>query len=252
MSDCCARPTSAELAGRGGRSGIMLLYNCRSLKPTKEMPLDRDSTDMGGHSTAWIGIVSGLPRSGTSLMMNMLRAGGMSIMSDGQRQADPDNPLGYFELERVKDLPRDTSWLQNATGKVVKIQAYLLAGLPIEFDYRIVFMLRNPEELVASQERMLSHRHLGRPRAAEEALGLMFRHLEETLAWLSSQTAPRSVLVHYARLVSSPLGDTHRVNAFFGGQLDVAAMQGAIDAKLYRQRGRLPAWSAGSHADQGD
>ncbi len=214
--------------------------------------MDNDSEILGEHSTDWIGIVSGLPRSGTSLMMNMLRVGGMSFLGDGHRQADPDNPLGYFELEAVKKLPHDSSWLRDATNKVVKVQAFLLPYLPRGFDYRIVFMLRDPEEIVASQDRMLHHRHPDRSRAPERAVSLMVRHLDEILAWLSSQIEGRTVHVHYARLVSSPLGDTHRVNAFFGGQLDVAAMQGVIDARLYRQRGRLPAWSAGTQPIQGD
>lgn len=184
-------------------------------------------------------------------MMNMLRAGGMSILSDGQRRADVDNPLGYFELERVKDLPHDSGWLPNAVGKVIKVQAYLLPFLPGGFEYRIVFMLRDPAEIVASQASMLSHSHPERPPGNDEAADLMVRLLEETLAWLSSQAAARHVLVHYPRLVHSPLGDTHRLNAFFGGWLDVASMQRVIDPDLYRQRGRLPPWSASLRLSQG-
>lgn len=185
-------------------------------------------------------------------MMNMLQAGGMSILSDGRRPADPDNPLGYFELEAVKGLAQDASWLRDAAGKAVKVQANLLTFLPPEFDYRVVFMHRDPEEIVASQEKVLSHRRPHVPRTPESSVGIIARHLDETLEWLSSQTQWRCVHVHYGRLVSNSLGDAHRINAFFGGQLEVDAMQGVVDSRLYRQRGRVPGWSAGSLMHQGD
>src|SRR2546428_444309 len=101
-----------------------------------------------------ITIVSGLPRSGTSLMMQMLAAGGMSILSDGERQADLDNPRGYFEWERIKQLPKEPGCIAEAEGKVVKVISQLLLALPAGHEYRVIFMQRPLAEVLASQERM--------------------------------------------------------------------------------------------------
>ena len=97
-----------------------------------------------------ITIVSGLPRSGTSLMMQMLEAGGMPVLTDGIRDADEDNPRGYYELEAVKRTKDDPAWLHGAPGKVVKMIYLLLYDLPTTYNYRIIFMRRPLSEVVAS------------------------------------------------------------------------------------------------------
>jgi len=102
-----------------------------------------------------ITVVSGIPRSGTSLMMQMMSAGGMPVLTDGQRSADDNNPRGYFELESVKSLARNQDVLTQADGKVVKVISSLLPSLPKDFEYRVVFMCRPLEEVVSSQNRML-------------------------------------------------------------------------------------------------
>jgi len=105
-----------------------------------------------------ITIVSGLPRSGTSLMMQMLAAGGMPVLSDGERQADVDNPRGYLEWERIKQLPQDPACIAEAEGKVVKVISRLLLSIPAGHEYRVIFMQRPLPEVLASQETMLLHR----------------------------------------------------------------------------------------------
>src|SRR5215813_2579369 len=104
-------------------------------------------------------VVSGLPRSGTSMMMKMLAAGGLPVLVDAIRAADDDNPNGYFEFEPVKQLADgQNEWLTEAGGKVVKIISALLEYLPKSYHYKIIFMERELKEILASQQKMLSHR----------------------------------------------------------------------------------------------
>ncbi|HNY87520.1 MAG TPA: hypothetical protein PKN23_13545, partial [Candidatus Hydrogenedentes bacterium] len=112
-------------------------------------------------------VVSGLPRSGTSMMMRMLAAGGMPLFTDGVRAADSDNPLGYFEHEAVKRLREDASWVPGAAGKAVKVVSALLPALPEGFQYRVILMRRPLEEVLASQRRMFGRR--GAPAADDGA-----------------------------------------------------------------------------------
>ena len=107
-------------------------------------------------------IVSGLPRSGTSMMMQMLEAGGIEILSDGERQADDDNPKGYYELEAVKKTKDDASWVETATGKAVKMISQLMLDLPLDREYRVIFMRRDLQEILASQAKMLARRGGGK------------------------------------------------------------------------------------------
>src|SRR5262245_41292156 len=132
-------------------------------------------------------VVSGLPRSGTSLMMQMLDNGGIEVLTDGARAADTDNPLGYYELEKVKRLKHDAYWLPDARGKAFKIVSQLLYDLPLGESYRAVFMERDFEEMLRSQEKML-HR-LGRPAAPREKIVPAYQqHLARLHDWLSRQT----------------------------------------------------------------
>ena len=134
----------------------------------------------------FITVVSGLPRSGTSMMMQMLHAGGHPCLTDDRREADADNPRGYFEYDKVKQLRTDCSWLPEATGKAVKIIAQLLSVLPTELDYKIIFMRRELDEVIASQNRMLDRQGRGGSDLSDERLRELFdqqlRHLEKLLA----------------------------------------------------------------------
>lgn len=190
-------------------------------------------------STGPITIVSGLPRSGTSLMMQMLSAGGLPALTDGQRTADTDNPRGYLEFERVKQLKTDKTWLPEARGKVVKMVHLLLKDLPpAGEEYRVVWMRRRIEEVMASQRAMLVRQ--GRTPAAlpPEQLARIFNsQMEDLERWMTSQSAFRFLPVHYHELVANPAAEAARLNAFLGGSLDESAMAAAVDPTLYRQKG---------------
>jgi hypothetical protein len=121
-------------------------------------------------SQSTITIVSGLPRSGTSLMMQMLEAGGMDILTDGIRKIDKNNPWGYYEFEKVKNLGKDNSWLNLCNGKVVKIISILLYDLPTDRKYNVIFMKRNLQEVLASQRKMLDNLQLVEDNQADEKL----------------------------------------------------------------------------------
>jgi hypothetical protein len=180
-------------------------------------------------------VVSGLPRSGTSMMMRMLSAGGLSLVSDGLRVADTDNPHGYFELEAVKGLRNDSGWLEKERGKVVKVVSQLLFDLPPQHQYRIVFMRRHIDEILASQREMLL-RSGASPSADEdrEVRVLSIRHLNEVIDWLALQPNMKVLYVNYARTVEQ--ATIAAIAEFLDVDLDLDAMRAAIDKKLYRNR----------------
>lgn len=180
-------------------------------------------------------IVSGLPRSGTSLMMQMLDQGGIEAVTDRQRTPDVDNPRGYYEFEIVKKIKEDASWLPETRGKVFKMVSQLLYDLPASETYRIVFMRRDFDEMLASQEKMLAR--LGRPIAPRDEIKRAFtQHLEKLFAWLEKQPNMHVLFVHHHDLVAEPAAQASRLNAFFGGRLDEAKMIAAVDPSLYRNR----------------
>jgi hypothetical protein len=183
-------------------------------------------------------VVSGLPRSGTSMAMKMLEAGGLPILSDGRRAADEDNPRGYFEVERVKDLEKeaDKAWLGEARGKAIKVISFLLKELPASFNYRVVFMRRDLSEVLASQTKMLAHRG-----EASEADDARLRELYESHLWRATYLLRHgshfeSIAIDYRAALADPRRDAGRINAFLGGGLSVEAMVGAVDEALYRNR----------------
>ncbi|WP_165068187.1 sulfotransferase family protein [Paludisphaera rhizosphaerae] len=180
-------------------------------------------------------IVSGLPRSGTSLMMQMLDQGGIEAVTDRQRTPDVDNPRGYYEFEIVKKIKEDASWLPETRGKVFKMVSQLLYDLPASETYRIVFMRRDFDEMLASQEKMLAR--LGRPSAPRDEIKRAFtQHLQRLFAWLEKQPNMHVLFVDHHDLVADPSPQVARINAFFGGRLDEAKMIEAVDPSLYRNR----------------
>ncbi len=185
-----------------------------------------------------ITIVSGLPRSGTSLMMQMLAAGGMSALSDGERKADTDNPKGYLEWERIKQLPKDPSLIAEGEGKVVKVISQLLLSLPDGHEYRIVFMQRPMPEVLKSQEEMLKRRGTyegggGDTSPIEQAFQ---RHLIEVNRWIAGKPNVKILRVHYHRVLRDPQTVADEVAAFLQVPLDIPAMVGQVDGNLYRNR----------------
>ena len=183
-------------------------------------------------------VVSGLPRSGTSMFMNMLQAGGLPILTDSVRAADHDNPQGYFEMERVKRLEQETdrSWLREARGRGLKVISHLLKALPDDNRYRIVFVMRDLDEIIASQNAMLARRGETNPVTDARARELYRRHLVNVRVMARQRPNMQMVEVHYANAVSEPRAVADRVNRFLGGHLDGAKMAAVVDRNLYRNR----------------
>lgn len=186
-------------------------------------------------------MVSGLPRSGTSLMMQMLAAGGIPPVTDAQRAADPSNPRGYLELEAVKRLKADRSWLPQARGRAVKIIHLLLPELAApgseELPFRVVMMRRPVEEVVASQRTMLARQGKTGAALPDTQLGRLFvDQLERAERLLAGRPNFQILPVQYRELIAEPSAEAARINAFLGGGLDEAAMVQAVDPTLYRER----------------
>lgn len=183
-----------------------------------------------------VAIVSGLPRSGTSMMMKMLEAGGMPILTDNVRAADEDNPKGYYEFERVKKIEHDTAWLPEAQGKVVKLISALLRHLPRQYRYKIIFMRREMAEVLASQRQMLVRR--GRPADGDDAkMAEVFeRHLRDVDVWLRQQPNMEVLYVSYNEMIAQPLAPAQRVAAFLDDAVQPEAMVRVVDQSLHRQR----------------
>lgn len=180
-------------------------------------------------------VVSGLPRCGTSLMMQMLDRGGMPVITDHIRAADPDNPRGYYEFERVKKLKEDASWIAEARGKAFKMVSQLLYELPSSEKYRIVFMERDMDEMILSQEKMLAR--LNKPAAPRDRIRRAFAsHLERLREWLARQPNMAVLDVSYNDLMGRPAEQAARVAAFLGGRVDVEEMARSVDPSLYRNR----------------
>jgi hypothetical protein len=186
----------------------------------------------------YITVVSGLPRSGTSMMIQMLKVGGIEPVTDNLRLADESNPKGYYEFERVKKLKDgDTQWVKSATGKSVKVISALLDGLPPGYQYRIVFMQRNMDEILASQKQMLISRGEPADRVSDEQLAEIFqKHLQKTTAWLAGQPNMQVLYINYNDMLKDPSPSLKQVNQFLDGKLNVEEMAGVIDENLYRQR----------------
>jgi hypothetical protein len=191
---------------------------------------------------ASITIVSGLPRSGTSVMMQMLVAGGIPPLTDDIRKPDADNPRGYFEFERAKQIKADKAWLADAEGKVVKMVHLLLPDLPPDGDrrYDIVFMRRDLAEVVRSQGVMLAR--VGKPGgniAAEPLIAVYRQQIDRVLKHLAGRSGVRLIEINYNDLVRSPGPTAEKVAEFLhpsGRTMDVGAMARAVDPALYRNR----------------
>ena len=183
-------------------------------------------------------VVSGLPRSGTSMMMKMLEAGGIPPLTDELREADKDNPKGYYEFERVKKLSDgDTEWLEGAQGKTVKVISALLKHLPPDYTYKVIFMRRRMEEILSSQKQMLIRRGEATDKVSDEELTELFtKHLVQIQAWADAQSNIDIIYVSYNDIMKNPGEQAHRINQFLGDTLDVEQMHAVVDKALYRQR----------------
>jgi hypothetical protein len=192
---------------------------------------------MGTDQVKSVIVVSGLPRSGTSMMMQMLEAGGVPVITDHLRAADHDNPLGYYEFELVKQLAKDSSWLDTAAGKAVKIIYRLLYDLPRSHSYRVVFMRRKLPEIIASQQAML--RRLNQPGGslADDQLARAYRSdLQNLDVWLSGQDNFGVIYVDYDDVVYDSRNTVADIEQFLSRKLDTDAMTKVINRSLHRQR----------------
>jgi len=192
---------------------------------------------MGQTNRTFIAVVSGLPRAGTSLLMQMLAAGGIPALTDQVRQADADNPRGYWEFEPVKQTAKDPSWLADAPGKVVKMVFRLLYDLPADRQYRVVFTERKLDEVLASQRAMLKRQGKQGAALSDAQLARVFAtQVEQCLAWLARQPNFALLKVNYNELVRNPQPYAEQLDEFLGPGLDVAAMVAVVEPALYRQR----------------
>ena len=180
-------------------------------------------------------VVSGLPRSGTSLMMQMLDAGGIEVVTDHVRTADIDNPRGYLEFETAKRIEKDASWLPETRGKAFKMVSQLLYHLPETERYRVIFMQRDLDEILISQEKMLKRRNVV-PAPREKMKEAYALHLKTLFDNLFGRPNVRVLTVHYNLLLEDPLTYAQEIRDFLDRMPEVDAMVQAVDPDLYRNR----------------
>ena len=186
-------------------------------------------------------VVSGLPRSGTSMMMKMLEAGGIPVWMDGLRTADDQNPKGYYELERVKELDKglDKSWVREGRGRAVKVISSLLEHLPATNNYQVLFMNRNIQEVLDSQSKMLLQRGEAGGEVSDAALQKFYEtHLRKVEYFLAHESGFSALDVAYADVLADPGTMARRIRTFLGVNIDVEGMTAAVDRQLYRNRQR--------------
>jgi hypothetical protein len=183
-------------------------------------------------------VVSGLPRSGTSMLMQMIEAGGVEIVADFERAADPDNPEGYYELERVKQIDggEETAWLVDVRGKAIKIVSHYLRYLPDTNNYRVIFVHRDLDEILASQAKMLERR--GEDAGAEDVRmkELYIDHLTQAARELASRRCFATLDLQHRETIRDPETAAARINRYLGGALDEEAIAAVVDPDLYRNR----------------
>lgn len=185
----------------------------------------------------FITIVSGLPRSGTSMMMQVIEAGGIPALTDHLRAKDEDNPQGYYEFEPVKKTKEDPSWVPGARGKVVKMVYRLLYDLPDDYEYRVIFMRRNTDEVLTSQKKMLQRSGKQGAAVSDEKLKELFlAELEKFDRWIATRKNFSILSIDYSDMVASPGTQCKRINEFLGGVLDCDRAAAAVDPSLYRNR----------------
>lgn len=182
-------------------------------------------------------VVSGLPRSGTSMMMKILSEGGLLPVTDALRTADEDNPEGYYELESVKQMAAgNVEWLSDANGKVVKVISALLEFLPAQYTYKVIFMEREIKEILASQRKMLARRNKESTVNDAEMEAQFRKHLAVVKPWLARQPNMDVMYVSYNALMSHPEPLCKRVVEFTGMPLNLERMLSVPNGELYRNR----------------
>lgn len=175
------------------------------------------------------------------MMMQVLEAGGVQVLKDDFREPDQDNPKGYYEFERVKQIAQDQAWLEDASGKAVKMVSALLPQLPNTYAYKVIFMRRKMEEILASQSRMLSRRGKPTDTTSEGEIASLFRkHLAQIEKWVDEQPNIEVLYINYNEVIAEPFKQIERINQFLENRLDIEKMVSAVDRALYRQRNTSP------------
>jgi hypothetical protein len=182
-------------------------------------------------------IVSGLPRSGTSMLMKMLEAGGVEIVTDNLRKPDHDNPKGYYEYEKVKQLQKDSAWLYTMHGKAIKVISFLLYHLPVSLPYKVLFMQRNMQEILTSQKKMLDRLGQQNDTVSDSALAQKFEtHLQKITKWITTQKNMDCLSVNYNKILEDPATGASEIQHFLQQPLNIENMVSAVDPSLYRNR----------------
>lgn len=217
------------------RQRLISIYEQYLQTPGKAIPYKHNFAEkLDGE----IVIVSGLPRSGTSMMMQMLEAGGLDVFTDQERQADDNNPKGYYEHEAVKHLHKNGTWLKEANGKAVKVIAQLLPFLPLKYRYKVVFMERDIHEVIQSQQRMLIR---DGKKTKTDTLPLHLvqqyqRTIQQVKTWADKHANVEIHFVDYAAVVDQAFPQAIALNSFLDKGLHAEQMVACVDARLYRER----------------
>ena len=180
-------------------------------------------------------VVSGLPRSGTSLMMQILQKAGIPLLTDEKRRADVNNPRGYFEYQPVKKLKEDNSWLHRARGKALKIVSPLLVYLPDAFHYQIIFMQRSLDEIIASQNKMLNSRAIP-PTPSQRLRNYLANHLLQINTYLSNKKNISVLKIDFKTLIDQPETELAKLSEFLGHPFNHETIKSVIQRDLYRTR----------------
>jgi tetratricopeptide (TPR) repeat protein len=182
-------------------------------------------------------VVSGLPRSGTSMVMQMLDAGGVPIFTDDERKADENNPKGYFEHAKVKQLIRNTRWLSDATGKAVKIVLPLLYKIPLSYNYNVIFIMRDMDEIIESQHKMLVNRGMIKESGYAAGIDITYRrYLEKLKKWSSRNKNVNLLLINYKQTIENPESVANEIRSFLNLELDISKMVNTVVPELYRTK----------------
>ncbi len=184
-----------------------------------------------------ITIVSGLPRSGTSMMMQILESGGMKVVTDNIRKINEDNPQGYYEYEMVKKIKEDSGWLKETRGKAFKMISQLLYDLPSNENYKVIFMKRKMNEILASQSKMLERMGNSKDSISDEKMGEFFdKHLSKLVDWIEGRKYIDVLYIGYNDLLVNPEEHIKILNRFLNYRLNEEKAVKVIDKSLYRNR----------------
>ncbi len=185
-------------------------------------------------------IISGLPRSGTSMMMGFLKAGGLKLYIDGYRKADQDNPKGYFEFNKVKNLKNDNSWVEEARGKALKVISHLLYFLPSTYTYKVIFMCRDLSEVCQSQQKMLKNRNLIADTVSDKEMYAAFeKHVTACRQWIEAQPNMAVLYIDFRNTIEKPAETAEKVEHFLEKPLCKDIMIKTVVPNLYRNKNTL-------------